>query len=104
GYPQYIIHPMLASQQPLNQVQQIVVTENHAGQRVDNFLFTLLRGIPKSKLYRIIRKGELRVNKKRVDVSYRLVNGDTVRIPPLRYEEKQVPVKPSPGTKTLKNI
>ncbi|MCS5711783.1 23S rRNA pseudouridine(955/2504/2580) synthase RluC [Candidatus Berkiella aquae] len=95
---------MLASQQPLNQVQQIVVTENHAGQRVDNFLFTLLRGVPKSKLYRIIRKGELRVNKKRVDVSYRLVEGDTVRIPPLRYEEKEVPVKSSPGSRTLKNI
>ncbi len=94
---------MLAKSMPLNQVQQVVVTDNHAGQRVDNFLFSLLRGVPKSKLYRIIRKGELRVNKKRVDVSYRLVDGDTVRIPPLRYEEKQEPAHAA-GAKTLKNI
>lgn len=93
---------MLANEAPLNQVQQIVVTENNAGQRVDNFLFTLLRGVPKSKLYRIIRKGELRVNKKRVDVSYRLNDGDTVRIPPLRYEDKPEPVVA--GHKTLQNI
>lgn len=95
---------MLVNSVKLNQVQQVVITENHAGQRVDNFLFSLLRGVPKSKLYRIIRKGELRVNKKRVDVSYRLVDGDMVRIPPLRYEEKQDAVKPAAGAKSLKNI
>lgn len=102
-YQKYIIHPMLAKSIPLNQVQQVVVTENNAGQRVDNFLFALLRGVPKSKLYRIIRKGELRVNKKRVDVSYRLGEGDTVRIPPMRYDEKQEPVKCA-SQRTLKNI
>jgi 23S rRNA pseudouridine955/2504/2580 synthase len=94
---------MLAKSMSHNQVQQVVVTENNAGQRVDNFLFSLLRGVPKSKLYRIIRKGELRVNKKRVDVSYRLIDGDTVRIPPLRYDDKPEPVI-APGQRTLKNI
>lgn len=79
---------MLASHQPLNQVQQIVVTDANSGQRIDNFLSTFLRGVPKSRIYRIIRKGEVRVNKGRIAVSYRLVNGDIVRIPPLRMEAK----------------
>lgn len=83
---------MLASHQPLNQVQQIVVTSSHAGQRIDNFLFTFLRGVPKSRLYRIIRKGEVRVNKGRVSANYRLNNGDTIRIPPLRFAPKEAPI------------
>src|SRR5208283_4505752 len=60
----------------------------NAGQRVDNFLLSMLKGLPKSRLYRIIRKGEVRVNKGRVAVSYKLVEGDTVRIPPMRLAEK----------------
>jgi 23S rRNA pseudouridine955/2504/2580 synthase len=79
---------MLASHQPLNQVQQIVVTDANSGQRIDNFLSSFLRGVPKSRIYRIIRKGEVRVNKGRIAVSYRLVEGDIVRIPPLRMETK----------------
>lgn len=80
---------MLASHQPLNQVQQIVVTDAHAGQRIDNFLTTYLRGVPKSRIYRIIRKGEVRVNKGRISVNYRLNCGDVVRIPPLRMASSQ---------------
>jgi 23S rRNA pseudouridine955/2504/2580 synthase len=94
---------MLASHQPLNQVQQVVVTDAHAGQRIDNFLSTLLRGVPKSKIYRIIRKGEVRVNKGRIPVSYRLILGDTVRIPPLRMAVKEEGAN-HPGNKLAKTL
>lgn len=93
---------MLASHQPLNQVRHVVVTDSHAGQRIDNFLFTFLRGVPKSRLYRIIRKGEIRVNKGRVSVSYRLVCGDTIRIPPIRQPVKEE-VSQRPG-RNLSNL
>ncbi len=55
-----------------------------AGQRLDNFLVRICKGVPKSHLYRIVRSGELRINKGRVDVHYRLREGDSVRLPPLR--------------------
>lgn len=58
--------------------------EEHAGQRVDNFLITHLKGVPKAHIYRIIRKGEVRVNKGRVKQTTRLEHGDSVRIPPIR--------------------
>ncbi len=61
--------------------------DNH-GQRIDNFLFTLLKGVPKSRVYRIIRKGEVRVNKGRVKAEYKLQSNDIVRIPPIRVTEK----------------
>ncbi len=92
---------MLASHQPLTQVQQIVINDNHAGQRLDNFLSTFLRGVPKSRIYRIIRKGEVRVNKGRISVSYRLSVGDTIRIPPIRMSSKEEE-KVHPGTKLSK--
>ncbi|WP_339050044.1 23S rRNA pseudouridine(955/2504/2580) synthase RluC [Rickettsiella endosymbiont of Xylota segnis] len=65
-------------------IQQLTVTNDHSGQRLDNFLMSRLKGLPKSRLYRIIRKGELRINKKRVKPDYRLQEGDIIRIPPLR--------------------
>lgn len=94
---------MLASHQPLNKVQQIVVTDAHAGQRIDNFLTTYLRGVPKSRIYRIIRKGEVRVNKGRISVSYRLVCGDTVRIPPVRMAEERA-ISSHPSNKLTKAL
>jgi 23S rRNA pseudouridine955/2504/2580 synthase len=66
----------------------IEITEDHSDQRLDNFLCTHLKGVPKSRIYRIVRKGEVRVNKGRVDVKYRLVEGDIVRIPPVRVAER----------------
>lgn len=80
---------MLASHQPLTQVQYLKVTSSHAGQRLDNFLLTFFKSVPKSHLYRIIRKGEVRVNKRRIDVSYRLLEGDSIRIPPIRFTPKE---------------
>lgn len=65
-------------------IQQLTVTNDYSGQRLDNFLMSRLKGLPKSRLYRIIRKGELRINKKRVKPDYRLQEGDIIRIPPLR--------------------
>ncbi|PML52014.1 RNA pseudouridine synthase [Vibrio sp. 10N.261.52.A1] len=59
-----------------------------AGQRIDNFLRNQLKNIPKSMIYRIVRKGEVRVNKKRIKAEYKLKAGDLVRIPPVTIEEK----------------
>lgn len=69
-------------------VQWVEITEANSEQRLDNFLILRLKGVPKSLIYRIVRKGEVRVNKGRVDVHYRLVTGDIVRIPPVRVAEK----------------
>ncbi len=61
------------------------------GQRVDNFLIRYLKGVPKTRLYKAVRSGEVRVNGSRVKVSYKLVAGDRVRIPPLRVSQDQGP-------------
>ena len=74
-------------QSPTPQVQWVEITEDNSEQRLDNFLITRLKGVPKSRIYRIVRKGEVRVNKGRVDVKYRLAIGDIVRIPPVRIAE-----------------
>ena len=75
-------------------VQQVSVCADDAGQRIDNFLVRTLKGVPKTRVYRIIRKGEVRVNKKRVAASYRLQDGDFVRIPPIRVSESNQSVEP----------
>jgi 23S rRNA pseudouridine955/2504/2580 synthase len=80
---------------PKTPVQYITIDADYAGQRIDNFLMTRLKGLPKTRVYRILRKGEVRVNKKRIDPSYRLQAGDEVRLPPMHLEEKSAPVMPS---------
>lgn len=70
------------------QVRFLEVDADQAGQRVDNFLRTALKGVPKSLIYRILRKGEIRVNKKRVRPDTRLQAGDQVRIPPIRTAQR----------------
>lgn len=65
-------------------VRHLTVAEDSSGQRLDNFLTRELKGVPRTRLYRALRKGEIRVNKGRVKADYRLVTGDLVRIPPLR--------------------
>lgn len=65
-------------------VETIAIDADLAGQRIDNFLFGRLKGVPKSRVYRLLRQGEVRVNKGRVPPTYRLVDRDLVRIPPLR--------------------
>lgn len=78
----------------LNTVNFITIDDDDSDQRLDNFLFRHFRAIPKSRIYRALRHGEVRINKKRVKPDYRLQAGDTVRIPPLQQSEKpaQLPV------------
>lgn len=71
-----------------------------AGQRIDNFLRNQLKNVPKSLIYRIIRKGEVRVNKKRIKADYKIQAGDIVRVPPVKMEE--VEQKDVPNTKLNK--
>ncbi len=67
-------------------VQFVTASERDEGQRLDNCLFRLFKTLPKSRVYRLLRKGEIRVNKKRVLPEYRLNVGDLIRIPPLDLE------------------
>ena len=67
-----------------SRVQIIDINDSHAGQRVDNFLLSKLKGVPKSRIYRLLRKGEVRVNKGRIKPCHKLLLGDQVRIPPIR--------------------
>ncbi|WLT07107.1 23S rRNA pseudouridine(955/2504/2580) synthase RluC [Gilliamella apis] len=78
-------------QQTKQQVSFVTISEENEAQRIDNFLITYLKGVPKSMIYRILRKGEVRVNKKRIKPEYKLAIGDQVRIPPIRVSEKTVP-------------
>ena len=87
---------------PSPKVQFVEISADHAGQRIDNYLMCQLKGVPKSLVYRIVRKGEVRVNKGRIKPEYRLKEGDVVRIPPVRQAEKKVPGKVS--GKILKQI
>ncbi|HET6346238.1 MAG TPA: pseudouridine synthase, partial [Myxococcota bacterium] len=68
-------------------VQFLTVGEESAGQRLDNFLIRTLKGVPKTHVYRIIRSGEVRVNKGRASADTRVENGDVVRLPPVRVSE-----------------
>jgi len=70
------------------QVQLLTISEEEAGQRIDNFLLRVCKGVPKSHIYRVLRSGEVRVNKGRIDQTYRLLDGDVVRVPPIRMAEK----------------
>ena len=82
-------------------VHFVTIDENHDGQRIDNFLLGRLKGVPKSRVYRILRKGEVRVNGSRVKAEYRLKIGDVVRIPPVRVAEREVSAGPSPRLQQL---
>ena len=70
-------------------VTWLEVGEDADGQRIDNFLLRIAKGVPKSHIYRILRSGEVRVNSGRVGPDYRLQLDDLVRIPPVRTAEKK---------------
>lgn len=72
-------------------VNHLTIPEEDAGQRLDNFLIKTLKGVPKSHIQRIIRAGEVRLNKKRCKPTDRIATGDTLRIPPIRTAEKSKP-------------
>ena len=73
------------------------IGEEESGQRIDNYLTRRLKGVPKSHIYRILRSGEVRVNKKRVSQTYRLQPDDVVRIPPVRTAERDTAVEYVPA-------
>ena len=67
--------------------KQIVITNDHEGQRIDNFLLRYFGKVPKSRVYKMLRKGEVRVNKGRIKQTYKLKNGDVLRLPPVYLNE-----------------
>ena len=72
-------------------VQFLTISDDEAGQRIDNYLLNKLKGVPKSLISRIVRKGEVRINKGRIKPEYKLQAGDILRIPPVRISEKEQP-------------
>ena len=84
---------------PAVEVKWLTVDEESAGQRLDNFLIRHLKGVPKTHIYRIIRRGEVRVNKGRASADTRIETGDVVRLPPVRISDKvaEKAARPAPG-------
>ncbi len=80
-----------------DRVSRVRVGPDSAGQRLDNFLLRLAKGVPKSHVYRVVRSGEVRVNRGRVGVDHRLEEGDEVRVPPMRVATRQEGPAPAPA-------
>jgi len=80
---------------PKSPVTLHTVTADEAGQRIDNFLMRHFKTVPRSRVYRLLRKGEVRVNRKRVDAEYRIQENDEVRLPPVRIDAGDDPGRPS---------
>ena len=78
----------------ISKARRVVLDEEKAQQRLDNFLFRELKGVPKGHVYRLLRTGQVRVNGRRAKPDYRLANGDEVRIPPVRQGETPPPGRP----------
>ncbi len=87
--------PKIDTPNPVGSVQWLEIDTDIAGQRIDNYLIARLKGVPKSLIYRILRKGEVRVNKGRIKPEYKLKAGDMVRIPPVRIAKRADDIKPS---------
>jgi 23S rRNA pseudouridine955/2504/2580 synthase len=85
-------------------VENVVISQECAGQRLDNFLIAYCKGVPKTRIYRIIRKGEVRINRGRIKPDYRLISGDLLRIPPLRQAEKKSVMTFSGSLKTARHL
>ncbi len=90
-------------QQPFSKVSIHNIGEEAHGQRLDNYLFYKLKGVPKSCVYRIIRRGEVRVNKKRVKAHSRLKEGDVLRLPPMTVSHKAPPIIQSKNIEFIKS-
>lgn len=87
---------MTASEAP-GRVEHWEAGEGDVGQRIDNFLLRRLKGVPRSVIYRVLRRGEVRVNARRIGPDYRLAAGDRVRVPPLRTAAPATRAPPSAG-------
>ena len=79
---------IISRMKDLSNVSAVMVEADQADQRIDNYLIRICKGVPRSHIYRILRTGEVRVNSRRVDATYRLVAGDQLRIPPIRIAER----------------
>src|SRR5580693_1241632 len=86
---------------PKSPVTLRTVTSDEAGQRIDNFLMRHFKTVPRSRVYRLLRKGEVRVNRKRIDAEYRIQEGDEVRLPPVRIDVTGEPGRPSDSLMAL---
>ena len=86
------------------EVKKIIIDENISGQRLDNFLLNYLKGVPKSKIYSIIRKGEIRINSKRKKPSYKLIQGDQVRVPPIKVSTRESQFVPTNIITLIKDV
>ena len=82
------------TQSPFDKVSFVDVGPEHAGQRLDNFLIRHLKGVPKSRIYNLLRKGEVRINKGRVKPDTRVKDGDIIRIAPIRVAQRGDPAVP----------
>ena len=97
--PQVTHSDISSATSPAVEVKWLTVDEESAGQRLDNFLIRHLKGVPKTHVYRIIRSGEVRVNKGRASADTRIETGDVVRLPPVRISDKvaEKAARPAPG-------
>ena len=82
-------------------VTKVLIGPEQAGQRIDNFLVKHLKGVPKSRIYRMLREGEVRVSGRRAKPEYKVAEGDEIRIPPVRVAEKADVPLPAPGGQPL---
>ncbi|WP_277345637.1 23S rRNA pseudouridine(955/2504/2580) synthase RluC [Pseudomaricurvus alkylphenolicus] len=82
-------------------VRFLEVDPDRAGQRIDNFLMAELKGVPRTLIYRILRKGEVRVNKGRIKADYKLQPGDQIRVPPVRLPDSKTPPRASDQLREL---
>jgi 23S rRNA pseudouridine955/2504/2580 synthase len=82
----------------------VTIDEASEGQRIDNFLAKVLKGVPKSHIYRILRSGEVRVNKGRIDASYKLEIGDIVRVPPIRIAANDKELLENTSNQSAKSV
>jgi 23S rRNA pseudouridine955/2504/2580 synthase len=93
------------SEEPVGQIREgvrhVAVSEDQAGTRLDNFLTKLLAGVPRSRIFRIVRRGEVRVNGKRASPETRLQAGDSVRVPPVSVPSPDAPPAPARVPRTL---
>jgi 23S rRNA pseudouridine955/2504/2580 synthase len=87
----FINYEFYMTENPKRSVIFEEVSEDYVGQRVDNFLMSRIKGAPRSLIYRIIRKGEVRVNKGRIKPDYKIALGDVVRIPPVHVKAEGEP-------------
>lgn len=86
-----------------NKAKLITISDDQSGQRIDNFLLKQLKGVPKSHIYRLLRSGQVRINSGRKKAHYKLQAGDKLRLPPVRYTEKDITAVPDTVIRILEN-